>query len=114
MRGGVVGERAGEVDGDPMSLVRVVAGHNLVVRAAQLHAELGLALQRHFERLRFQAGNGEHLSVAGLEHRRFLAEWECLDRAFQVEAEASQLPRRHPRSSTTTGICRSVFVWYSS
>src|SRR5512146_2955817 len=62
-------------DRQPMALVQVVAGLDLVVRPAQLDPELGLALHAHLERLPLQRSESKHLS-ADLEDRRLRAERE--------------------------------------
>src|SRR5690242_3790942 len=59
--------------GQPVPLVQVVARLDLVVRAPQLLAELGLTLDAHLQRRPLQLDEREHLP-ADLEHRRLRAE----------------------------------------
>src|SRR5215472_210280 len=95
-------------DRQPVALVEVVAGLDLVVRPAQLLAQLGLALDTHLQRGPLQRDDREHLP-AHLEHRRLRAERERLLGVRELQAEPAQLGGRHAGSSTTTGMRRPVF-----
>src|SRR5580765_5744893 len=94
-RGAATGHR------EPVALVQVVAGLDLVVRPAQLLAELGLALDAHLQRLLLQRGEREHLP-AHLEHGRLGAERKRLLGAGELQAQTAQLSGGHSRSRKVT------------
>src|SRR3954454_7104665 len=93
--------------GQPVALVQVVPGLDLVVRPAQLLAELGLALDAHLERLPIELGQREHLPVH-LEHGRLGPERERLLGAGELQAETAKLRGRHSRANASSAFVVSL------
>src|SRR6478609_6765036 len=84
----LVRRRAAAGHGQPVALVQVVAGLDLVVGPAQLLAELGLALDAHLQRLPLQLSDREHLP-AHLEDRSLGTERERLLGAGELQAQTA-------------------------
>src|SRR5215471_5968003 len=109
----LVGRRAAARHRQPVPLVQVVAGRDLVVRPAQLLTELRFALDADLQRRPLQRGDREHLP-ADLEHRRLGAERERLLRAGVLQAEPPELRGSHPKACNAFVASRSKACTESS
>src|SRR5215470_14844372 len=102
----LVRRRAAAGHGQPVPLVQVIAGLDLVVRPPQLLTELRLALDAHLQRLPLQLGEREHLP-AHLEHRCLGAEREGLLGTRELQAETAQLRCVYANASSAFVVSRS-------
>jgi hypothetical protein len=97
-------DRAVQIHGIPVALIRVIAGANGWVSGAQVERQIWITLQVHAPRLPLERHQSEH-PAADLEHGNALSKRVVLYRPGPTRARLEDLVPRH-RINTMLGWCR--------